>query len=87
MDSVDFRGAISSIKDGKLSTSTMNTMKINNVTFVPTNFWIDSFLSFSVGSGGDAHFYDDNQAPSKVRSNLSSNKDGDKVKGKRCIYV
>ena len=40
-----------------------------------------------IGSGGDAHFYDDNQAPSKVRSNLSSNKDGDKVKGKQLIHV
>ena len=51
-----------------------------------TNF-VSLLTTFCIGSGGDAHFYDDNQAPSKVRSNLSSNKDGDKVKGNQAILI
>lgn len=54
----DIRGAISSLKDGKLP-----------------------------GGGGDAHFYEDNQAPSKVKQNLASSKESEKVKGLKWLLA
>ena len=39
------------------------------------------------GAVGDAHFFDDNQAPSKVKQNLGSTKEADKLKGMKWLLA
>jgi AP-3 complex subunit beta len=48
---------------------------------------ITSLKEGKIGTGGDAHFYDDNQAPSKVRQNLASSKEADKIKGMKWLLA
>ena len=47
---------------------------------------ISSLKDGKIGTG-DAHFYDDNQAPSKVRSNLASSKEQDKIKSLKWLLA
>ena len=37
--------------------------------------------------GGDAHFYDEAQAPSKIKQYLASSKESDKIKGMKWLLA
>lgn len=48
---------------------------------------ISSLKDGKIGTGGDAHFYDDNRDPSKIRQNLASSKEAEKLKGLKWLLA